>query len=230
MMSLELTQRPDAPGQQKTFGQQKTPGRLAPLIPIVIDLIVPLLVLYGLRAVGASLWQALVASSIVPIVVVAARFARRRVIDYAALFVLALMVFGIVLSLLTGDPRALLIRDSWIWMLVGVAGLWMLASVLYGRPALMVVFRSFVLTKVGPDGLRQWESRWDSDAEFRHGLRTLTVVWGVATVLNAVLHVIGAFVLPLDIAPLVLNIIWPVIAAPLTTFHFVYTKRKDLRA
>ena len=33
-----------------------------------------------------------------------------------------------------------------------------------------------------------------------------------------------------DIAPLALNIIWPVIAAPLTTFHFVYTKRKDLRA
>ncbi|MGI5203901.1 VC0807 family protein [Spirillospora sp. CA-108201] len=130
----------------------------------------------------------------------------------------------------TGNPRTLLVRDSWIWMLVGVAGVWLLASVVYGRPALMVVFRSFVLTKVGPEGPRGWEARWDHDAGFRQGLRTLTAVWGAATILNAVLHVIGAFVLPLDTAPLVLNLVWPVIAVPLPAFHLVYTRRKDLRA
>lgn len=114
MTPQALTCRPGAPDEQKT------PGRPAPLITIAIDVIVPIVVLYGLRAVGASLWQALVASSIVPVLVVAARFARRRVVDYSALFVLVLMVFGVALSLLTGDPRTLLIRDSWIWMLVGV--------------------------------------------------------------------------------------------------------------
>ncbi|MFD0540855.1 VC0807 family protein [Actinomadura luteofluorescens] len=209
---------------------RKNPGRLAPLIPIAVDLVLPMVVLYGLRAAGATLWQALVASSAVPVLVVIVRFVRRRVVDYSALFVLVLMVFGVVLSLLTGNPRTLLVRDSWIWMLVGVAGVWLLASVAYGRPALMVVFRSFVLTKVGPEGLREWEARWDHDAGFRQGLRTLTAVWGAATVLNAVLHVIGAFVLPLDAAPLMLNLIWPVIAVPLFAFHLVYTKRKDLRA
>jgi hypothetical protein len=224
-MNLEANTHPD-----ETTAVRRTPGRLAPLIPLAIDLVVPMMVLYGLRAAGTSMWQALVASSIVPVLVVGVRFARSRMVDYSALFVLVLMVFGIGLSLLTGNPRTLLIRDSWIWMLVGVAGVWLLASVVYGRPALMVMFRSFVLTKVGPEGLRRWEARWDGDAGFRRGLRTLTAVWGVATVLNAVLHVIGAFVLPLDVAPLVLNAIWPVIAVPLCAFHLVYTKRKDLRA
>jgi hypothetical protein len=208
----------------------RTPGRWAPIVSLVLDIVAPLAVLYGSRAFGASMWTALVVSSAVPVVVMVVRFVRRRVVDYPSLFVLVLIAAGVGISLLTGDPRTLLIRDSWLWLLVGIVGLWLLASVLYGRPGLMVAYRSFVLTKVGPDGLRAWEGRWDTDAGFRHGLRVLTVVWGLATVLNAVLHVAAAFVLPLGIAPLVLQLIWPAIIAPLMVFHVLYTKRRDLRA
>ncbi|BCJ33588.1 hypothetical protein Athai_10910 [Actinocatenispora thailandica] len=207
-----------------------TPGRWAPIGSIALDIVAPLAVLYGLRALGANLWTALVVSSAVPVLVLLVRFARRRVVDLPSLFVLVLIAAGVGISVLTGDPRVLLIRDSWLWLLVGVAGVWLLASVRYGRPGLLVVYRSFVLTKVGPDGLRAWAGRWDTDPGFRHGLRVLTAVWGLATILNAVLHVAAAMVLPLAIAPLVLQLIWPAIIAPLMVFHVLYTKRRDLRA
>lgn len=205
-------------------------GRFAPLVTLALDVALPIAVVYGARALGATMWQALIAASVIPLLLILGRFARQRVVDYPALFVLTMLALSVGLSMVTGSPRALLIRDSWLWIIVGAAGVWMLASTMVGRPALFVMFRSFVLTKVGPRGLRDWEARWDSESGFRRGIRVLTVVWGLATVLNGVAHVVGAFTLPLEIAPAVLGFVWPVILAPLLTFHIVYTKRKDLRA
>ncbi|WBP91361.1 VC0807 family protein [Kitasatospora cathayae] len=109
-----------------------------------------------------------------------------------------MIALGLVLSALTGDPRALLVREAWTGMLGGLIGVWLLASVLYGRPALMVIFRSFVLVKAGEDGLRAWEGRWGEGAGFRHSLRVLTAVWGVASLLNAFAQLAFAYLQPTD--------------------------------
>ncbi|MEV0272383.1 VC0807 family protein [Hamadaea sp. NPDC050747] len=212
-----------------------TPGRAATsrralIGSLLTDLVAPLGVYYGARLLGVNQWGALLASAVIPMGVVVHRFVQRRQVDYVALFVITVFALGAVLSALTGDPRAMLVREAWTGMVGGIAGLWMLGSLLRGRPALMVVFRSFVLAKSGPGGLRTWAARWDHEAGFRHGLRVLTAVWGIALLLTAVLQVLFAYALPLDVAPAAMNFTWPAIAVPLFVFHLAYTKRRNLRA
>ncbi|MFF2076601.1 VC0807 family protein [Kitasatospora sp. NPDC058162] len=204
--------------------------RAATLLPLLLDLVLPLAVYYGLRLAGTDQWWSLLWSAAVPAVAVVVRLLRTRRLDFLALLILSMIGLGLVLSTLTGDPRALLIREAWTGMLGGLIGVWLLASVGYGRPALMLLFRSFVQVKAGKDGLRAWEARWDEDAAFRHGLRVLTAVWGAASLLNALAQLAVAYLLPVDAAPAAMQACWPVIAVPLFLFHLAYTKRHGLRA
>lgn len=206
------------------------PGRRGMLVSLGLDLVAPLVVFYGLRAVGVEQWWALLASAAVPVVVIGARFARHRRVDFGALFVLTLVGAGLVLSALSGNPRALLVRDAWLWVVGGVAGLWLIASCVRGRPGLFTLFRSFLLTKYGAERVSAFESRWDVEPKFRHDMRVVTLVWGLALTLNAVVTVLLAYLAPIDVAGGAMNVVWPVIAVPLWIFHIVYTKKQGLRA
>ena len=217
-------------GRTAEAAPARATSRTSLYVAMAVDFALPLLVFYGLRAAGVGQWWSLLLSGVVPAVVVIARFLRTRTVDFLALFVLSVVALSLGVSALTGDARTMLIRDAWGGLLGGLIGGWLLASVWVGRPALMSLFRAFVLAKVGPDGLRAWESRWDTDQSFRHGLRLLTFVWGIATFLNVVVTLLAAYLLPLDVAPAVLNASWPVILAPTLLFHLYYTKKRDLRA
>lgn len=205
-------------------------SRFALFLPMIIDFGLPLAVYYGLRAAGVGQWWSLLLSAVVPAAVVVVRFVRSRKVDYLALFVLSVVALSVGVSAMTGDARTMLIRDAWGGLLGGLLGVWLLASVWVGRPALMHLIRAFVLTKVGPEGLRAWESRWETDRDFRGALRLLTFVWGCASLVNVVVTLFAAYLLPLDLAPAVLNVSWPVILVPTLAFHLYYTKKKDLRA
>jgi hypothetical protein len=208
----------------------KPVNRLALLVPMLVDFGAPLLVFYGLRAAGVSQWWSLLLSGVVPVVAVVVRFVRSRTVDFLALFVLSVVALSLGVSALTGDARTMLIRDAWGGLLGGLVAIWLLASVWVGRPAPMYLYRAFVLAKVGAAGLRAWESKWDTDRRFRHGMRVLTFVWGCAGLLNVAVTLAAAYLLPLDLATGVLNLSWPVIVAPTFVFHLYYTKKWDLRA
>jgi hypothetical protein len=205
-------------------------SRTSLLIQMVVDFGLPLIVFYGLRAAGVDQWWALLFSGVVPMITVTIKFVRTRTVDYLALFVLSIVVLSVGISALTGDARTMLIRDAWGGLIAGLVSVWLLASVWVGRPALLYLFRAFVIAKVGAEGQRAWESKWDTDATFRHGLRVLTFVWGCAGVLNVLVTLFAAYLLPLDLAPAVLNASWPVIVVPTGLFHLYYTKKADLRA
>ncbi|MEU4235913.1 VC0807 family protein [Actinoplanes sp. NPDC026619] len=200
------------------------------LVQMFVDFGLPLLVYYGLRAAGVGQWWSLLLSGVVPVVTIVVRFARTRQVDYVALFILSVVALSLGISAMTGDPRTMLVRDAWGGLLAGLIAVWLLASVWVGRPATIYLIRSFVLAKVGPEGLRAWEAKWDDDRDFRHGLRVVTFVWGCAGLLNVVVTLVAAYLLPLDLAPAVLNVSWPVIVAPTFVFHLYYTKKWDLRA
>ena len=156
---------PEGPGM--TIDRPSPPARprsrVALLLPMLVDFGIPLVVFYGLRALGVDQWWALLLSGVVPVVAVIVRFVRTRTVDYLAIFVLSVVALSLGVSAMTGDARTMLIRDAWGGLLGGLIALWLLASVWVGRPALLYLFRAFVLAKVGPDGLRAWESKWDTD-------------------------------------------------------------------
>ncbi|GAA2676072.1 VC0807 family protein [Actinoplanes palleronii] len=213
-----------------TTAPPRTPNRMSLLLPLLIDFGLPLVVFYGLRAAGVDQWWSLLLSGVVPVVMVIVRFTRSRTVDFLAIFVLSVVALSLGVSAMTGDARTMLIRDAWGGLLGGLIAVWLLASVFVGRPATMYLIRAFVLAKVGPAGLAAWESKWDTDRAFRHGLRVITFVWGVAGLLNVIVTLTAAYLLPIDLATAVLNVSWPILVAPTFVFHLYYTKKRDLRA
>jgi hypothetical protein len=193
---------------------------------LLVELALPLGGYYGLRAAGANPWLALIAPAVLTVGFLAYTAIRQRRVDRVALFTLAMIVVGTAVSLMTGDPRTLLVRDSWLF---GAVGLWMLATVFTQHPFIRSTSRTIVTVKVGEQGYRQWDARWDNDFRFRHRLRVLTAVWGMGFTFDALVRVLLAYTLPIDSVPLVSTVQWLVVLAGLITFHAVYITKHGLK-
>jgi hypothetical protein len=193
---------------------------------LLVELALPLGGYYGLRAAGVNPWLALIAPAVLIIPFLAYRAIRQRRVDRVALFTLAMIVAGSAVSVMTGDPRTLLVRDSWLF---GAVGLWMLATVFTQHPFIRSASRTIVTVKVGEQGYRQWDARWDNDFRFRRRLRVLTAVWGMGFTLDALVRVLLAYTLPIDSVPLVSTVQWLVVLAGLITFHTAYITKHGLK-
>ena len=161
----------------------------ANVITVVFEVIVPMVLFYGLRAAGVSQWWALMAGVLV-----------------AAPYV------------------------GWTAALGGLFGLWMLVTVVVGKPAQLTLGRTIAEVKRGAEGAAAWAARWDTDARFRRGLRIDTAVWGAVLLANAVVHVVLVYSLPIDLISLVTTVEWFASLACLITWHVWYIRKEHLDA
>ncbi|PXX60953.1 hypothetical protein DFR70_109144 [Nocardia tenerifensis] len=217
---------PQAPTIDRTPEQKRAAVRRHLLRQLLLELVIPLGGYYALRAAGVNPWLALIAPALLIVGLLAYHGIRERRVDAFALFTLSMIVVGTVMTLVTGDPRTLMVRDSWIF---GVLGLWVLATLATQRPFIRTTARAIVTAKIGEEGYREWDARWDSDSRFRGQLRLLTAVWGAAFVLDALVRVVLAYTLPLDAIPLVSTLQWLVVLALVITFHNIYVTRHGLK-
>lgn len=213
--------------EPRTQAQKNAGLRRALARQLLLEVALPLAGYYGLRAMGASAWLALVAGGLLsaPWIVWAA--VRDRRFDITAAFALSLVLLGGLMSMVTGDPRVILVRDSWVGALLGA---WILISVATRRPFLMAMSRAIVVAKVGEAGAAAWEGRWDKEPEFRRRVRILTGIWGVVFLGDALARVVLAYTLPIDAAPGVSTAQWLVVLACLLGFHTWYVGRFGLKA
>jgi hypothetical protein len=202
----------------------------ANVITVVFEVIVPMVLFYGLRAAGVSQWWALMAGVLVAAPYVGWTVARNRRVDLVALFTLSVLVLSVVLGLLSDDPRTLAIREGWTAALGGLFGLWMLVTVVVGKPAQLTLGRTIAEIKRGVEGAAAWAARWDTDARFRRGLRIDTAAWGAVLLANAVVHVVLVYTLPIDLISLVTTVEWFASLACLITWHVWYIRRENLDA
>jgi hypothetical protein len=202
----------------------------ANVLTIVFEVIVPMVLFYGLRAAGVSQWWALMAGVLVAVPYVGWTVARNRRVDLIAVFTLSVLVLSVVLGLLSDDPRTLAIREGWTAALGGLFGLWMLVTVVTGKPAQLTLGRAIAEVKRGVEGAAAWAARWDTDARFRRGLRIDTAVWGTVLLANAVAHVVLVYTLPIDLISLVTNVEWFASLALLITWHVWYLRKENLDA
>ena len=202
----------------------------ANVITVVFEVIVPMVLFYGLRAAGVSQWWALMAGVLVAAPYVGWTVARNRRVDLVALFTLSVLVLSVVLGLLSDDPRTLAIREGWTAALGGLFGLWMLVTVVVGKPAQLTLGRTIAEVKRGAEGAAAWAARWDTDARFRRGLRIDTAVWGAVLLANAVAHVVLVYTLPIDLISLVTTVEWFASLACLITWHVWYIRKENLDA
>jgi hypothetical protein len=202
----------------------------ANVLTVVFEVIVPMVLFYGLRAAGVSQWWALMAGVLVAVPYVGWTVARNRRVDLLAVFTLSVLVLSVVLGLLSDDPRTLAIREGWTAALGGLFGLWMLVTVVTGKPAQLTLGRTIAEVKRGVEGAAAWAARWDTDARFRRGLRIDTAVWGAVLLANAVVHVVLVYTLPIDLISGVTTVEWFASLALLITWHVWYIRRENLDA
>lgn len=214
------------PTQQPTRRQKTIALRRHVVRQLVLELALPLGGYYGLRAAGLNELLSLLAASALVLPMIVYTLVRQRRVDALAIFALSLVLLGALTSLVTGDPRLLLVRDSWIF---GALGLWILGTLLTQHPFWRSAARAIVTVKVGEEGYRQWDARWDSEPVFRKHLRFMTLVWGLGFTLDAVVRVILAYTLPVDSVPLVSTVQWLVVLGGLWTFHIRYVTKNGLK-
>ncbi|MEV5748111.1 VC0807 family protein [Actinoallomurus sp. NPDC052308] len=202
----------------------------ANVMTVVFEVVVPMVLFYGLRAAGVSQWWALMAGVLVAAPYAVWTIARDRRIDLLALVTLSILLLSVVLGLLSDDPRSLAIREGWTAALGGLFGAWMLVSVFVGRPAQLTLGRAIAEIKRGAEGAAAWAARWDTDARFRRGLRIDTAVWGAVLLANAVVHVVLVYTLPIDLISLVTTVAWFAPMACLIAWHVWYLRKENLEA
>src|ERR1051326_6854525 len=157
-----------------TNGNHGNSNRLLSLAMIgVFDIAGPLVAYSMLRSAGQSQVSALILSGAFPALGIIVGVIRHRRVDTIGVLVLAGIVVGTVLGLLSGDPRLVLVEGS---VPTAVFGLLCLGSLLAPRP---LIYR-FAVEFIGADTPkgRDFSSLWQYPG-FRHAFRLYTVVWGV---------------------------------------------------
>lgn len=210
----------------RTQAQRTAALRKLLVLQLVFELALPLGGYYGLRAAGVSQWSALAIGSVLALPWLVHGLAKRRRVEVMAVFTLTLMVLGALMSMVTGDPRTLLVRDSWI---AALAGFWVLGTLLTRRPFMMTMAQAIVVAKVGETGWREWEARWETEAPFRRAIRVITAVWGTVLTLDAGVRVVLALTAPVDLVPTLSTVQWLVVLAGLLVFHNRYITRHGLK-
>jgi len=193
---------------------------------LLIDVVAPLAVFYGLRAAGVSPLLALLAGAVLPLAGAARDLAGHRRPDGVRVFVLAVMTVTVAASLITGSPRALLVRSA---VLMAALGLFLLFTLRARRPFLYAAAQ----TVLPPEKQRVWQDNWDRHPPFRRLLWLLSAVWAAGCLLDAAIRLALALTFPVDTVPALdaglLVVTLAVLLAIQRVFGRAYLRRHGLR-
>ena len=196
--------------QRRILAHPLPPGTLT----LLLDLAAPIVLYYGLRAVGIGIVPCLVVGAVPPASNAIAHAVRRRQIDGLGATVLTLLVLSAGVSMIVGSPRWLLAKDAG---LTAVWGIWFLLSVRGPRPLTFRFTRPLLegrrvfdphLRTWTPPPQQTWDELWKHDPQFRRIWRLTTVIWATGFLLDAALRVVMAFTLPVNDVPVLAGALW----------------------
>jgi hypothetical protein len=151
---------------------------------VIFDVAAPLAAYNLLRSAGMTAVTALLLSGVFPALGVTLGAIRHRRLDVVGALVLAGILVGTVLGLVSQSAKLLLVEGSVPTAVFGVA---CLGSLWARRPLIY----SFALEFTGPDTAkgREMTSLWQYEG-YRRVLRVITAVWGIGLLLEAALRVV----------------------------------------
>jgi hypothetical protein len=129
---------------------------------------------------------------------------RRRHLDIIGALVLVGIVVSILATLLGGDPKLLLIRESFI---TGALGMVCLTSLVWPRPLMFYIGRQFSAGE-DPAKIAEFNALWQYPVA-RHTFRVMTIVWAIGWMSEFALRVVMVWTLSIPevlvISPFVFN-------------------------
>ena len=201
-----MASEPEYPSEA-TLGSPRDPGpvtapgegfRLRSFLngSLALDVVVPIVAYQVMiHLLGVSRVPALVLSGAFPAVNVARRYMRDRRVDPIGVIVLASILIGAALSVISGSEKLTLLRESFLTAAFGIA---FLVSLLFGKPIMFLLIRQFVAQE-DERQLEEWDARWDDTPEFRRVMRQMTAMWGVALLAEFALKVVMVETLSTDV-------------------------------
>jgi intracellular septation protein A len=157
---------------------------------IALNGVLPFLLYEALAKRGVAAAPALCAGAIFPVAGIAAEWVRTRRIAFMSAVSLVFIALGVAGSLISGDAHFTLLKES---AFTGLTGLLFLGSLLAKRPVMFVAGRQF-MAHGDPERMAAWDRNWQY-AGFRRAMRTMTAVWGVAYLIEALIRVGLVFLL-----------------------------------
>ena len=171
----------------------RRPDLAGTLRPLVIDVGIPLGTYYLLReGFGVGLWLSLALSSIGPAVRAIAGLVAERKLNLLAVLMLAVSLAGIGISFLTGDPRAMIAKDSIVSSVIAFA---ILGSVMLRRPLMSAGLKPY-MTRGKAERIAAWDRLSMASARFRRLELAFSTIWGLALLAECAARLVGAYTLP----------------------------------
>jgi hypothetical protein len=183
---------------------------------LIFDVALPILLFSLLNSRGVPLLWALVASGLAPALNNLRLWIKSRRVEPLGIIVMTLIAIGAAASLISGSLFFALIKESF---LTGAFGVICLVSLFAERPLLFYINRQFVAGD-DPSRIAWWNGLWEFP-RFRSASRFVTLVWGVAYIVEAFVRV-G---LAMTLAPALVVNISPVLRFGVLILLIVWTRR-----
>jgi hypothetical protein len=168
--------------------------KLRAFLPLLIDLAVPTVVYLLLAQLGVPPVWALTLAGVATGFSTAVGTIRRKRLDGVGILVIVEIATSVGLLFLTDDPRLILLKPS-LYTLMAAGFLFVTCVV--GKP---MVYQAATPIATGGDPLRlaAYREAWEISAPFRRRERLMTVVFGAALLIEAVLRGVIIYALPPD--------------------------------
>jgi len=190
-------------------------------IEIIVNFVLPY-VIYVQTQHRIGQVDALLASSLPPLIWSVIEFFLRRRIDAVSLLVIA----GIILSLLAfvggGGVRFLQLRENLVTGLVGVV---FLGSAAIGKPLIFELARAAMARKSASDANDFAQLR--SSKYFRASMTIITLVWGLGLVAETILACVLVYSLPIPTYLIVSPFLGYGVMGALGVWTFFYVKHRQ---
>lgn len=178
-----LTAKPNTGGKGKN-------AALKALLPTLVrDVGLPTIAYYLLHWNGASDFTALLAGAVVSGVMLVIEAIKARKLEVFSAFMLCIFAAGLVASVISGDARMMIVKDSFVTAAVGLAfGI----SALTAKPLIY-----FAARKSHPEPAAFDAAYWAAPL-MRSRFKMMSAVWGVGFLAEAAVRVVLAYQLPVS--------------------------------
>jgi intracellular septation protein A len=195
------------------------------LSSIFISGVLPFLLYQILTRRGVATVPALSVGALFPVASTLVSWVRTRRADVIGIISLCFIAVSVATSLISGNATFVLVKESF---LTGLFGLAFLGSLAAPRPLMFYLGRQFS-TQGDPQGMATWNARWAIPA-FRAVLRRMTLIWGLVFVVEALVRVALVFLLPVSTFLIVSQVLAYAVIGLTIRWTMAYGKRMRERA
>jgi intracellular septation protein A len=192
---------------------------------LLFNVALPLFTYFLLTGAGWSAVTALLASGVWPAAETVLLLAVRRRIDELGVIALIFIGLGVVAGLGFNSARLVLVKES---VVTGLFGVLVLGSLLLPRPLMFYFGRKFA-TDGSPEALAYWNGLWQYSS-FRRTQRVISVVWGIAFLVEAGVRIALSYALSTSVMAVVSSILPLAALAALVTWTMSYGRRAKAAA